>query len=123
MRRRIVATSMESRKQKPNHFRPAAPHASTHQLQPTSSTSTRTAPLNTQLVDFCSSIFIKHRITQTLLLVHSSGVRREKNFGLKARLRLCYLIFDIFQYSLACKLNYISVFILNFIIFLELSIK
>ena len=35
-----------------------------------------------------------------------------------------YLIFDIFQYSLACKLNYISVFILNFfIIFVELTIK
>ena len=34
-----------------------------------------------------------------------------------------YLIFDNFQYSLACKLNYISVFILNFfIIFLELTI-
>ena len=34
------------------------------------------------------------------------------------------LIFDIFQYSLACKLNYISVFVLNFfIIFLELTIK
>ena len=38
--------------------------------------------------------------------------------------QICYLIFDIFQYSLACKLNYISVFILNFfIIFLELTLK
>ena len=35
-----------------------------------------------------------------------------------------YLIFDNFQYLWACKLNYISVFILNFfIIFLELNIK
>ena len=33
-------------------------------------------------------------------------------------------LFDNFQYSLACKLNYISVFILNFFtIFLELTIK
>ena len=38
--------------------------------------------------------------------------------------QICYLIFDIFQYSLACKLNYISEFVLNFfIIFLELTIK
>ena len=38
--------------------------------------------------------------------------------------QIYYLIFDSFQYSLACKLNYISVFILDFfIIFLELTIK
>ena len=38
--------------------------------------------------------------------------------------QICYLICDIFQYSLAYKLNYIRVFILNFfIIFVELTIK
>ena len=35
-----------------------------------------------------------------------------------------YLIFDNLQYSLACKIKWISVFILNFfIILLELTIK